>query len=65
MADATKWSEQKRLADRHVYMEYAGWNQDVFAGYGPANQERLRNIGKMYDLQGIFQKLLPGGKKLF
>ena len=36
-ADVKKWSEQKRLAHQYVYMNYAGRNQDVFAGYGKAN----------------------------
>ncbi|KAI5357982.1 Putative FAD-binding domain, PCMH-type, FAD-binding, type PCMH, subdomain 1 [Septoria linicola] len=65
MADVKKWSERKGLAHRYIYMNYAGKSQDVFAGYGASNQAKLRRIAKKYDPQGVFQKLVPGGKKLF
>lgn len=65
IADVKKWSERKGLAHKYIYMNYAGKNQDVFAGYGGNNQARLRRIAKKYDPQGVFQKLVPGGKKLW
>lgn len=46
-------------------MDYAGRNQDVFAGYGKANRERLRNISKNNDPVGVFQRRLSDGTKLF
>lgn len=65
IADVKKWSEKKGLAHRYIYMNYAGSNQDVFEGYGAKNHARLRQISKKYDPEGVFQKLVPGGKKIF
>ncbi|KAL6709245.1 hypothetical protein ACN47E_001652 [Coniothyrium glycines] len=65
VAELKQWSVDKGLAHRYIYMNYAGQNQDVFAGYGPENQARLKRVAKKYDPEGIFQGLLPGGKKLF
>jgi hypothetical protein len=43
---------------------YAGAAQDVFAGYGEKNRERLRDIQSKYDPEGVFSRLQPGGFKL-
>ncbi|KAL6238694.1 hypothetical protein BDW75DRAFT_246771 [Aspergillus navahoensis] len=49
------------------YMNYA-WGfgvQDPISSYGAENKRRLQEVSKQYDPQGVFQKLVPGGFKLF
>jgi hypothetical protein len=65
VADLKAWGSAKGLDSPYIYMNYANQAQDVFAGYGKANQERMRKISKTNDPAGVFQKLMPGGKKLF
>ena len=49
---------------RYVYQNYASIDQDVFAGYGEVNKQRLIDISKKYDPGQVFQKLQPGYFKL-
>lgn len=49
---------------RYIYQNYAGKDQDVFAGYGEENLRRLREISKKYDPEQVFQRLQPGYYKL-
>ena len=37
-----------------IYQNYAHSDQDVFKGYGPANQRRLQSIQKKIDPNGVF-----------
>ena len=57
-------AKQKGLYNAFVYLNDAGPDQAVFQGYGPNNLQRLRDISKEYDPEGVFQTLLPGGFKL-
>lgn len=43
-----------------MYMNYASKYQDVLAGYGKENYDRLHTIAKKYDPEGVFQTLMPG-----
>ncbi|KAK4552246.1 hypothetical protein LTR86_010600 [Recurvomyces mirabilis] len=45
-----------------IYQNYAGDapNQNVFAGYGAENLDRLQQISAKYDANCVFQKLQPG-----
>lgn len=52
------------LWHRYIYQNYAGREQDVFAGYGGENRERLVEIQRRYDPEGVFSRLLPGGFKV-
>lgn len=52
------------LYNAYAYLNDAGPDQAVFQGYGAGNLQRLRDISKKYDPEGVFQKLLPGGFKL-
>lgn len=45
-------------------MNYAGQDQDVFAGYGEVNEERLKAVQRKYDPDGVFKTLQPGYFKL-
>ncbi|CAK1363564.1 Bifunctional solanapyrone synthase [Cercospora beticola] len=65
MRDVKQWSVKKGLEHRYIYMNYAGRSQNVFEGYGAKNHARLRQVAKKYDPEGVFQKLVPGGKKVF
>jgi len=49
---------------RFIYQNYANQTQDVFAGYGGKNRERLRQIQRKYDPEGLFTRLQPGYFKL-
>lgn len=51
-------------ASPYLYMNYASPWQDVVAGYGAANQARLKSISNKYDPTGVFEKLQPGYFKL-
>ncbi|KAI9641273.1 hypothetical protein NHQ30_010074 [Ciborinia camelliae] len=52
------------LDNRFIYMNYASKEQDVFAGYGEANEKRLRSVQKEYDPDSVFKRLQPGYFKL-
>ena len=45
-------------------MNYATLDQDVFAGYGEENHERLKRVQEAYDPEGVFKSLQPGYFKL-
>lgn len=49
----------------YVYLNYADSWQDPIAGYGAETVARLREASKKYDPDGLFQKSMPGGFKLF
>ena len=47
------------------FMNYAFTFQDPIASYGPENKQRLQDASRKYDPEGVFQKGVPGGFKLF
>ncbi|KAF2026757.1 FAD-binding domain-containing protein [Setomelanomma holmii] len=57
-------AEAKGKALDYLYMNYASPWQDVVAGYGAANQARLKSVAKKYDPTGVFETLQPGYFKL-
>jgi FAD/FMN-containing dehydrogenase len=48
------------LHHRYIYQNYANVSQDVLAGYGEENRERLRRVQRKYDPEGMFSRLQPG-----
>jgi hypothetical protein len=49
----------------YKYMNYA-WNfQSPIKSYGTKQHNLLREVSKKYDADGLFQKAVPGGFKLF
>lgn len=52
-------------ASEFLYLNYADQGQDVIAGYGEGNQMELRRVSRVYDPEGVFQKAVVGGFKLF
>jgi hypothetical protein len=61
---SVKAAKAKGKDHSYLYMNYASSAQDPVAGYGAANQARLRAISKKYDPSGVFEKLQPGYFKL-
>lgn len=59
--ESAAWAEGKQTG--YVYLNYAHSGQKVF-GEGE-RLERLRDVSKRYDPDGIFQRCVPGGFKLF
>ncbi|POS70631.1 hypothetical protein DHEL01_v210976 [Diaporthe helianthi] len=43
-----------------VYMNYAGTTQQVLKRYGPESLERLKDVAKQYDPEGLLQKYWKG-----
>jgi hypothetical protein len=48
------------LGNRFIYQNYAALEQPVFEGYGEKNLQKLREVGRKYDPNGVWQKLQPG-----
>ncbi|KAJ8129084.1 hypothetical protein O1611_g4550 [Lasiodiplodia mahajangana] len=57
--------EYKGTKVDYVYMNYASEDQDVIKSYGGENKKFLQETSKKYDPEGLFQKGVPGGWKLF
>ncbi|RWA09625.1 hypothetical protein EKO27_g5487 [Xylaria grammica] len=49
----------------YMYMNYASEDQDVIGSYGGENEKFLQEVSRKYDPEGLFQKGVPGGWKLF
>ncbi|GAW17542.1 hypothetical protein ANO14919_070000 [Xylariales sp. No.14919] len=47
-----------------VYLNYADGSQDPIGSYGASNVRFLKTVAEMYDPDGVFQTLCPGGFKL-
>lgn len=57
--------EKEGVKHDFVYLNFAASFQDPFAGYGEERVDALRSVAKKYDPEGLFQKQLSGGFKLF
>lgn len=58
-------AKSRGVYDPFKYLNYAYAGQAVFEGYGRKSKWYLQAISKKYDPQGVFQKQVPGGFKLF
>lgn len=47
------------------YKNYAYPTQEVIDSYGQENVEFLRRVSRKYDSAQVFQRLVPGGYKLY
>lgn len=56
---------EKGTALGYVYLNYAAAFQRPLDSYGQENKRRLRDVSRKYDPEGLFQKGVPGGFKLF
>ena len=63
IADIEIAAKKKRKETGFIYLNFAHAGQKVF-GEGE-RLETLKALSKQYDPNGIFQKLVPGGFKLF
>jgi hypothetical protein len=61
---AVEEAKEMGLYHRYIYQNYAAASQDVFGGYGEENRQRLLEIQRRYDPEGMFSRLQPGGFKL-
>lgn len=61
---ALNLAKEMGVYHRFIYQNYANQTQDVFAGYGGNNMEKLRQIQRKYDPEGLFTRLQPGSFKL-
>jgi hypothetical protein len=57
---AIKLSKEMGVNHPYIYSNYAAKGQDVYAGYGAENRQRLREIQKKYDPEEILSRLQPG-----
>ncbi|PQE05921.1 oxidoreductase FAD-binding protein [Rutstroemia sp. NJR-2017a BVV2] len=55
----------KNTAVDYVFMNYAAAFQDPISSYGAESKRKLQHVSKKYDPEGVFQKGVPGGFKLF
>jgi hypothetical protein len=58
-------ARERGLDNDFVYLNYASEYQDPIGSYGAANKARLQAVSRKYDPAQVFQKLQPGGFKLF
>lgn len=62
---ALRLAKNMGVHHRFLYQNYANQTQDVFAGYGEENRRRLRDLQKVYDPEGVFERLQPGGFRFY
>ncbi|ROW12031.1 hypothetical protein VPNG_05197 [Cytospora leucostoma] len=56
---------EKGTALDYVYLNYAAAFQKPLDSYGQENKRKLQEVSRKYDPEGLFQKGVPGGFKLF
>ena len=56
---------EKRTALSFVFLNYSLNFQDPIGSYGAENKRKLQEVSRKYDPDGLFQKGVPGGFKLF
>ncbi|CAK4034243.1 bifunctional solanapyrone synthase-like [Lecanosticta acicola] len=62
--ESRQLAERRGLGHPFLYQNYAYGSQDVFAGYGGENRDRLEQVQRDYDPDGVFTDLQPGYFKL-
>lgn len=58
-------AEERGQRVPYTYLNYASDFQDPFSSYGEENKRFLQEVGRKYDPEGLFQKNVPGGFKLY
>lgn len=51
--------------NRYEYLNYAAGWQNPIAGYGESVRRELQGVSRRFDPRGVFQRLVPGGFKVF
>ena len=65
LAQSITYAKSQNLYNEFIYLNYALQSQDPIASYGEESVARLRAVSSRYDPQGVFQRLCPGGFKLW
>jgi hypothetical protein len=65
IAQTEQAGEKMGLLSPYIYLNYAATWQDPLDGYGAAVKSELWEVSEKYDPEGVFQKQVPGGFKLF
>lgn len=65
LTDIGKDADARGQRVPYVYLNYTSKFQDPFTSYGEGNKKFLQEISRKYDPEGLFQKNVPGGFKLF
>ncbi|KAI9869175.1 MAG: hypothetical protein M1830_005468 [Pleopsidium flavum] len=65
LKQAVKYTKAQGQHKEFLYSNYALPSQDAIASYGRRNQEYLRAVSKIYAPKQVFQRLVPGGFKLY
>ena len=58
-------AKRQGVHNSYVYMNYAWEGQKVIDGYGELSKAELKRVSARFDPNGLFQKAVPGGFKLF
>ncbi|KAK6223446.1 hypothetical protein LQW54_000564 [Pestalotiopsis sp. IQ-011] len=58
-------AESRKTLVPFKYLNYADTVQDPIGSYGSTNINKLQDASHKYDAEGLFQKGVPGGWKLF
>ena len=61
-------AKQEKMQTGYIYLNYAHAGQNVFSDgsdKGEQRKEWLRSISRKYDAEGIFQRCVTGGFKIF
>lgn len=57
--------KERGLYIPYQYLNYADGFQDPIGSYGKEVKARLQDVSRAYDPEGVFQKQVPGGFKVF
>ncbi|SMQ49420.1 unnamed protein product [Zymoseptoria tritici ST99CH_3D7] len=63
--EAQKMAKEAKVNIRALYLNYAAKWQDPIGGYGEDEVQFLKEMSTKYDPNGVFQKGIPGGYKVF
>jgi hypothetical protein len=58
-------AKKEGLDVEYKFTNYCFTGQDPITGYGKESKRRLQFASEKYDPEGFFQKIVPGGFKLF
>ncbi|KAH9909566.1 FAD-binding domain-containing protein [Xylariomycetidae sp. FL2044] len=65
LAAIDREAEARKTLVPFKYLNYADTTQDPIGSYGVENVKKLQDVSGIYDPDGLFQKGVPGGWKLF
>ncbi|KAK8022526.1 hypothetical protein PG993_013293 [Apiospora rasikravindrae] len=63
--DVERAAAEAGAGTRWLYLNYSDPSQNPLASYGREAVERLKGVSAKYDPNGVFQKRVPGGFKVF